>query len=252
MKRKFLYLALIHFLYCHLIPDPIKNNFVFLKLFNRSTISNLQVVSSIPKDKTTNVPLNSNLFLIFNRAITGVSESDLEIKDATGKIQTGSIKIENQYLSFTPKPFYQTLMTYTVSFKSKFVFSFTTGTILDLTPPFVVSSSPESGETGFPLNATLIFNMNELIDPTSINSGNLVITGGILGTRNVDTNLISFDPSSNFEPNSPYIITLRAGVRDLSGNSSTVPYSILFTTGSNSAETNCKYDFGIFNSCLFE
>jgi hypothetical protein len=51
---------------------------------------------------------------------------------------------------------------------------------------------------------------------------------------------------------SPYIVTIKVGVKDLAGNKTTSPYSILFSTGSTLVNDNCLYDEGTFGGCLYK
>ena len=58
--------------------------------------------------------------------------------------------------------------------------------------------------------------------------------------------------NADWPEGSPFIVTVKAGIKDLAGNKSTAPYSILFSTGSRTVSSECTYDAGVFENCLYK
>lgn len=253
------FLLIIVSINCKLIPKPEKGKEGFLKFLSfREIGSSLSISSTQPKKDTTNIYRNTNIFIGFNRTLSAIDEANFSVIDESKVSHPGKISINDNFLTFTPDSNFKEFTKYTISIKKEiglsgdFTSSFTTGNLIDNTPPSVISTSPSEGDKDFPLNATVVFNFSETIDPTSITSATFTITGGILVDRTADEQFASLKPKTNLAELSPYIVTIKAGVKDLAGNKSTAPYSILFSTGSKFSNDNCKYDEGIYGECLYK
>ena len=102
--------------------------------------------------------------------------------------------------------------------------SFTTGSLPDITPPTIVSTTPGCGTTGIALNATANITFSEPMDPSTINGSNITLLGCPCGTGNdlTGTNLGG--------------TTLISGVYCFSGSASlTTPNLTLDAQGDSSA-----------------
>ncbi|WP_108976388.1 Ig-like domain-containing protein [Leptospira ryugenii] len=214
------------------------------------------VISSIfPKDTSTNNFRNTNILIGFSKN-TGIF-SEIQILSSNGEKVNGTFNYSGKYILFTPKEFLSPNTTFTIKIpkenglESEFTSTFSTGTEIDITPPRVSSTSPEAGETGFPPNGTIIITFTEAIDPTSLAGNQFTISGNPTGNINLTDRTLAFVPSPNLASLTPFIVTLRTGVKDLAGNSMSDPYSWVFSTSSTPSST-CQYDFGIFNSCIFD
>ena len=231
---------------CGLIPNPEKRLDAFLKFIGfRETSSrdttvieatvNLTISSTQPKNNTTNVNRNTNIFVGFNKTLSAFDEKNFSILDQNKISHYGKISIKKE-----------------LGLESDFSSNFTTGTNIDNTPPSIISTSPIEGDKDFPLNAAIIFNFSETIDPTSITSETFTISGGISANRTINEQAANLKPNNNLPELSPYIVTIKVGVKDLAGNKTTSPYSILFSTGSTLVNDNCLYDEGTFGGCLYK
>jgi len=220
--------------------------------------SPLQITSIIPKDKSTNNYRNTNIFLGFNKIPSGFGTSQISVKsDKEGATEEkGSLNQSGKFIVFTLTDVLASNTTYTVTIKaenglnSESIYTFSTGTETDTTAPKISSTSPESGETGFPANGTVIASFSEVIDPTSLTTSNFNISGNPGGTLAVTDQTASFTPSPNFAFLTPYIVVIRPGVRDLAGNKMQDTYSWVFST-SDSLSSACIFDSGVFNVCIY-
>lgn len=257
MKYNYFLLLMLFLMNCSLIPNPQKGMDVFLKFFSFREISSLTVSSAQPKKDATNVYRNTNLFIGFNRTLGSFDGTNFSLTDQDKILHPGKISITDNFLTFTPDSNFKEFTKYTVSIKkeaglsSDYSSSFTTGNLIDNTPPSVISTSPSEGDRDFPLNAAAVFNFSETIDPTSVTSETFTISGGVSADRTAEDQFASLKPKANLPELSPYIVTIKAGIKDLAGNKSTAPYSILFSTGTKISNDNCKYDEGLYNECLF-
>ncbi len=135
---------------------------------------------------------------------------------------------------------------------------FTTGTSPDTTAPTVSSVSPSSaivcgGSPCAPVNAEVVIQFSELMDPTSLTAGAVTLTPtsppgpAVPGTFSFSDNgacttpsssascnfsLLSFTPSASLAANTTYQISIPDGkLADLSGNFD--PFTSSFTTGAS-------------------
>jgi large repetitive protein len=124
--------------------------------------------------------------------------------------------------------------------------TFTTGTGPDLVAPFVVNQSPVNGATGVPLNAPIMLQLSEPIDPATLNSTTLSVYNEsigqlVTGTSSVspDGQTISFVPSSTWTTDEP-VTVVYGGATDLAGNylcGGEDECSFSFTTGTTASTT---------------
>jgi hypothetical protein len=126
--------------------------------------------------------------------------------------------------------------------------SFTTGASADATAPAVVSTNPAGASVA--INGTIKVTLNEPMDPATITTANLLVTGPgtipVTGTVAFDatTNTATFTrqnhfltpaicdltPASNLDPNTAYTATLSTGAKDLAGNALASDVVWSFTT----------------------
>ncbi|MEO6489289.1 MAG: DUF4082 domain-containing protein [Ferruginibacter sp.] len=116
----------------------------------------------------------------------------------------------------------------------------------DNTPPQVVSVSPVDNATGVALNVQPSATFNEDIDPASISTSTVIMTGPgnvvVPGTVNVTGAVVTYTPNSPLAIGTPYTITLKGGINqplitDISGNALAADYTWTFTTGGLSVPT---------------
>jgi hypothetical protein len=116
------------------------------------------------------------------------------------------------------------------------VWSFTTGTALDTTPPTVTFTDPANGDTGVAINKKIAAIFSKTMDPlTIINPTTFTLTGPGLtpvpGTVTYVGLVATFTPSSLLTNYTTYTATITTAARDLAGNALAANYVWSFTTG---------------------
>jgi hypothetical protein len=129
----------------------------------------------------------------------------------------------------------QTLLTDLAGNIFGYQFDFTTGGGTDTTAPMVTMVSPPNGASEVPVNASVQVLVNEPVDPLSVGSGSLTLTGGgaLAGTVTSSGQVVKFQPSANLATSTLYTVNA-SGFRDVAGNT-VVPFSSTFTTSSSAA-----------------
>jgi len=122
---------------------------------------------------------------------------------------------------------------------SSFTFSFTTGSAPpppDTTPPYEQTRTPADGATNVSIAVQPTILMSEAVDPTSVNTTNIILkitSNNVLVARTVtldqDGRTIHISPTSNLAYSTQYSMTMQY-VKDLAGNVA-VPQTTKFTTG---------------------
>ncbi len=116
------------------------------------------------------------------------------------------------------------------------VWSFETGAIRDIVPPFVVETMPFNTELDVPADTLVLAAFSEAMDPTTLDEVTFMVTGPgsvpVIGS-------LSYDPTSlvvTFAPDSPlmlgtvYDAVITTDAKDLAGNSMLLDYAWSFTT----------------------
>jgi hypothetical protein len=236
---------------------------VFKGFFGTTQRITPQLTSILPKDKSTGNFRNTGIYLVFN------TDMDLASAKQTFTLTSGSntpiqgeVTVERNVVSFIPKEYLTSNGNFTVTMKagassvsggalgSDLVNTFGTGTLIDVTPPTVSSTSPIDASTGFPINATITATFSETINPASFNSGMFTITG-VTGVVSLNDSTISFKPSSNLPINTQLVARITGGVKDLANNTMTNSYVWSFTTGSTTA-SDCVFGVSLIGSCLIK
>src|SRR5438132_394965 len=107
---------------------------------------------------------------------------------------------------------------------SSFVWSFTTGAALDITPLTVISTDPPNGTTGVSLNKKASGTFSEAMDPLTITTANYTVTGPgvtpVTGTVAYDAvnKIATFTPASNISSGVTFTATITTGAKNLAGN----------------------------------
>lgn len=211
------------------------------------------VIAVSPPDGFTDVALNANIRVRFNERI-----NPLTVSNATIQVTDGITAVVPHSISFTDNN-QDILITPFSPLKANTVYSliidgvednagnavtvqttqFTTDAEIDTVRPNMVIATPFNGQTDVPINTPVILEVNEPIDPISVNSNNFRVydttTGqfvaGMLSLSS-DGQLISFVPDAPFAVGRTfYVYTSYSDyLIDLSGNRITTTFSS-FTTG---------------------
>jgi len=109
--------------------------------------------------------------------------------------------------------------------------SFTTGTALDMIPPYVTATTPGVGVANVAGNIAPNVTFSEPVDPATI-TFTLISADGVAApcTMSYSGTTAIFTPSSNLKKNMLYTARVKAGVRDLAGNAMPSDYFWSFKT----------------------
>jgi hypothetical protein len=218
------------------------------------------VISTIPANLATGVPVNQVLSATFSAAMNPLSISTATFT-LTGPGTTSVAGLVTyagvgNTATFTPTaplaP--STLFTATITtgakdlagnaLASNFVWTFTTGAAQGTIKPTVISTVPANGATGVPINQAPSATFSEAMDPLTINTLTFTLTGpgGVAVPGTITYNALSFiatfTPIANLAPNTVYTADITTGAADLGGNplgTGGAPNPWTFTTGTTAA-----------------
>ncbi|MGB3340229.1 MAG: Ig-like domain-containing protein [bacterium] len=109
----------------------------------------------------------------------------------------------------------------------------------DTIPPYVMTTSPDSGETGVSLNRNIYIVFSEPLDTSSLDTTKFHISGSInpyysytYSYDTLDYAAVGLNPDSLFAVNETIFIDVSQAIIDTAGNGMLVPYSFYFITSS--------------------
>lgn len=214
------------------------------------------VISTIPANLATNVPLNQLVAATFSEPMNPVTinSTSFTLQAAGGASVAGIVAYAavGNTLTFTPAAALAASTQYTATIStavkdlaghtlvSSYIWTFTTGTALNTGQPQLVLTFPVNAATGVSLDASVTGTFNKAMNPLTISTSTFTLTGpgasSVTGTVSYDAiNFIAtFKPTTNLLANTQYTVTL-LGVTDLLGNqlatTGGVPNPWIFTTG---------------------
>ncbi len=108
------------------------------------------------------------------------------------------------------------------------------------TVPTVLSSSPTSGATAVPLNASVSATFSEAMDPTTLTATTVTVTSGapavaVAGTVAYASSKAIFWPASQLASNTAFTATITTGAKSAAGVALANDYTWGFTTGDAAA-----------------
>jgi len=214
------------------------------------------VIATIPINGATDVPQNQTVSATFSKAMNPATINSTTFKltgpGATNVPGLVAYAAVGNTLTFTPTSNLaaSTLFTATITtgaqdlagtaLASNYVWTFTTGAAVVVTPPELVSTIPADAAINVALNASVSATFSEAMNPLTITTGTFQLTGpgatAIAGTVSYDAiNFIAtFTPTDPFIASTTYTATITAGATDLAGNSlgnTGAPNPWTFTTG---------------------
>lgn len=101
----------------------------------------------------------------------------------------------------------------------------------DTTPPRVLSSTPSPGATNVDPTQALTFTFSEALDPATVTSANIRLSGQPAGTVSWDatTNTATLTPSTQLGYSTTYTL-VASNTKDVAGNTQSPSYTASFTT----------------------
>jgi hypothetical protein len=125
---------------------------------------------------------------------------------------------------------------------SAFVWTFTTSSGPDLTPPTVTLTSPATNATNVVINTTVNATFSKNMNPSTISTLNYMLAGPggttISATVAYDASsrITTLVPQANLLANTLYTATITTGVQDLAGNALVNNYVWSFATGAGASQ----------------
>ena len=182
------------------------------------------------------VLINSIITASFNKDMKPESINNMTfvVSYANGTIE-GDIAYSDKTVTFTPKAFLPEQSEITVEITTEvydfydftipepYKWSFTTGTIEDITPPYVVSTVPDDQEVDVPVTTHVSATFNEPLDTSSITDESLTLHNKdtnqpVSGAVTYADNTITFWPDDLLDYDAHFEAVISAGLTDLMGN----------------------------------
>jgi hypothetical protein len=200
------------------------------------------VISTSPANAALTVPLNQKISATFSApmdptAVSSTGTFTVAVAGAGGAAVPGTISYAGRTAVFTPTANLTATTQYTatittaakdltgVAMAANFVWSFTTLTTANTTPPSITVANPVSAARAVPIDKTISATFNAAMDPTTITNANftLEVAGGgasVPGTVVYDSasQIATFTPSANLLSSTQYTAKISNLVKDLSGN----------------------------------
>ena len=206
------------------------------------------VSSTLPANAALNVLVNSNVTATFSEAMDASTITTVTFK-VTGPTTTpvaGAVTYVGTTATFNPTADLagSTLFTATVTtgatdlagnaMASDYVWTFTTGTAPDTTPPTVISTLPVDNAIDVFVNSNLTATFSEAMDALTITAltfklegpGTTPVAGAV---TYVGTSAI-FNPTADLAGSTLFTATVTTGAEDIAGNALAVDYVWTFTT----------------------
>jgi len=214
------------------------------------------VISTIPANVATNVPLNQVVSATFSTAMnpatinaTTFTLTGPGAANVTGLVAYAAV---GKTLTFIPTANLATNTLYTatittgaqnlggIGLASNYVWTFTTGTATAVLSPEIVSTNPANAASNVSLNSSVSATFTKPMNPLTINTATFTLAGPggtvVVGTLSYDaiTFIATFTPTTTLLPSSIYTATVTTGATDLTGNplgNTGAPNPWSFTTG---------------------
>ncbi len=200
-----------------------------------------------PVNLDTGVPLNQKISATFSKTMDAstIQTSTYYLRQGTTSI-SGFVSYTGTTALFTPASnlLPNTLYTVTITTGAKdlsgnalaanYVWTFTTGAAVIVTPPTVVSTDPNNLAIAVPLNQKVAATFSKTMDASTLTTATFTLKQGttsISGFVSYSGTIATFAPASNLLASTVYTATITTGAKDLAGNALANNYVWTFTTG---------------------
>jgi len=207
------------------------------------------VSSTTPVNLAIGVAVNAAISVTFSEAMDPltVTTSTFTVKAGLTPV-SGTVNYSGTVATFTPTVNFSSTTSYTATvttgakdlagnaLASNYVWSFTTGTAPDTTPPTVSSTTPVNLAIGVAVNAAISVTFSEAMDPLTVTAPTFTVKAGLTpvsGTVNYSGTTATFTPTDNLAYSTSYTATVTTLAKDLAGNALASNYVWSFTTGTN-------------------
>jgi flagellar basal body-associated protein FliL len=215
---------------------------------SQSTSNAPTVTSTAPVYSATNSPINTKILVTFSTAMdpATITTTTFTLKHGTTS-DTGTVSYVGVTAIFIPSANLATNTYYTATITTgakdsgghalavNFVWTFTTGVLVDTTAPTVTGTSPVLAVA---LDSSISATFSKAMDPSTITIATFTMTQGstsVTGTVIYAGTTASFKPSTSLAANTAYTATITTGVKDLSGNTLKNNFVWSFTTATSTS-----------------
>ncbi len=231
-----------------LAGNALANNYIWSFTTGAAAVVTPPTVSSTdPANAATGVALNQKIAATFSKTMdaTTITTSTFTLMQGTTPI-SGFVSYSGATAIFAPTSnlVANTVYTATITTGAKdlagnalannYVWSFTTGAAVVVTPPTVISTIPANAAAGVPFNQKIAATFSKTMDATTITTSTFTLMQGttpISGFVSYSGATAIFAPTSNLVANTVYTATITTGAKDLAGNALANNYVWNFTTG---------------------
>ncbi|HEY1160453.1 MAG TPA: Ig-like domain-containing protein [Terracidiphilus sp.] len=203
------------------------------------------VISTVPANGATNVPISQVLSATFSEAMApaSISATTFTVTDPSGAAVAGTVTYSGVVATFTPMANLANTTVYTatittgatsaagVPLPANYPWSFTTIT----PPPMVIATVPVNSATGVSLGQVLTATFNEAMSCATLTTPPAFIVKGpgttaVAGTVSCSGAVATFTPTADLAFNTVYTATITTGAEDLAGTPLGANYVWLFRT----------------------
>jgi hypothetical protein len=243
------------------LGSPLAANYVWKFTTGTTTqVSPPTIISTIPVNGATAVPINQKVSAIFSTAMNAatINGTTFTLTGPGVTAVAGSViyAAGSNTALFIPTANLAPSTTYTATVTTGAQdlagnalgagavpnpWTFTTGTAASTTAPTIILTNPANAATSVQLNATVNATFSEAMDPTTLTTATFTLTAPpgatpVTGTVSYApaTDIATFTPTSQLAPNTEYTATVTTGAKDTFGNAlaaGPVPNPWTFTTG---------------------
>ena len=191
------------------------------------------VIETSSADSIVAVALNSKVTATFSEAMDAstINSSSFTVIGAGETALTGTVSFDatSNTAVFIPSSNLTPGIVYTATLSSNvtnsvgtaldadYVWSFTSGTIVDTTAPTVSSAKPADAAIDFALNGNVIVNFSEALDSATLNTSTFKLSAGgtaVSGVVSYSNKVATFNPNSNLTASTVYTATLTTAITD--------------------------------------
>ena len=220
---------------------PLAANFVW----TFTTASPPTVISTVPVNGSTTVPVNTPISATFSEAMnaTTINSATFTLTGPGATPVAATVTFAGTTATFTPTTTLATSTLYmaTITTGAKdltgaalaanFVWTFTTAP-----PPTVISTIPVIGATGVAVDTTVSATFREAMNPATINAATFTLTGPgatpVAGTVTFAGTTATFSPATGLATSTLFTATITIGAQDPTGAPLTANFVWTFTTSS--------------------
>jgi clostripain len=207
------------------------------------------VISTSPITGATGIAKNSTISVTFSEALdpSTVDTGSFTVNDGSSNLSgTVSLSSDKKTAVFTLSADMAYDIEHTVTLDESIadaagnelgtdsVFSFTTGSAPDTTPP-TVAVNPANGAVNYSLSGNIVLTFNESMNPLTVDSTNIkLLKGGVEVSSSVSydtgTHAVTINPAVDLDYLTVYTVKVYTGAEDASGNAIASEFTSTFTT----------------------